>query len=229
MVPVNVRANGAAPQLGNRISLVPVSIPFDIRNPRKLLAAIHQRTQFLKNSHAAELIGFAGNLFGLTPSAIQALAGPIASALPVTVFNMVCTSIPGPEFPLYFLGHKMLTWYPYVPIGGEMALNCAILSYNGAVYFGFSGDANIVPDLTRLETFAKRSLAELQKSVRVELRPSKSRKPVGRKTAAKPKIAVAVRSPGKPTTSAPIAPVPAPMRFHVQKAEPEPALAAVAD
>ena len=35
----------------------------------------------------------------------------------------------------------MLSCYPYVPIGGEMGMNCAILSYDGVAYFGFTGDA----------------------------------------------------------------------------------------
>ena len=84
------------------------------------------------------------------------------SQVPFTPFNMVCTSVPGPQFPLYLLGHKMLHWYPYVPIGGEMAVNCAILSYNGMVYFGFSGDVHAAPDLWRLEKFVKQSFAELR-------------------------------------------------------------------
>ena len=64
---------------------------------------------------------------------------------------MVCTNVPGPQYPLYLLGHKMLRCYPYVPVGGEMALNCAILTYDGTAYFGFSGDVHAAPDLRRLE------------------------------------------------------------------------------
>jgi hypothetical protein len=58
----------------------------------------------------------------------------------------------------------MLHWYPYVPVGGEMALNCAILSYCGVTYFGFSGDVHAAPDLHRLETLLKLSLADLLKT-----------------------------------------------------------------
>ncbi len=154
MVPVNLRGNGSAAELGNRISLVPVTIPLDIRPPRKLLAAVHKRTEFLKRMHAAELVSLAGGLIGMFPTSVQGLAGPIASQLPVTPFNLVCTNVPGPQFPLYLLGQKMLHCYPYVPVGGEMAVNCAILSYNGAVYFGFSGDVHAAPDLRKLESLA---------------------------------------------------------------------------
>jgi hypothetical protein len=56
----------------------------------------------------------------------------------------------------------MLRWYPYVPVGGEMAVNCAVLSYDGTMYFGFSGDVHAAPDLRRLEELLKLSFEELR-------------------------------------------------------------------
>jgi diacylglycerol O-acyltransferase len=162
MVPVNLRGEGNPAELGNRISLVPVTVPLDIRNPKKLVIAVHQRTEFLKRTHAAEVVSMVGGLIGILPGALQALAGPLMSQLPVTPFNMVCTNVPGPQYPLYLLGHRMLDWYPYVPVGGELAVNCAILSYDGTVFFGFSGDVHAAPDLRRLEELLKTSFLELR-------------------------------------------------------------------
>ncbi len=42
VVPVNVRNKGNVNDLGNRITFVPLTIPLDIRSPRKLLAAIRE-------------------------------------------------------------------------------------------------------------------------------------------------------------------------------------------
>ena len=176
MVPVNLRPGGTTQEWGNRISLVPATIPLDIRDPRKLLAAVHKRTEFLKRMHAAELVSLAGGLIGMFPLSLQGLAGPIASQLPVTPFNLVCTNVPGPQVPLYLLGHKMLDWYPYVPVGGEMAVNCAILSYNGMVYFGFSGDVKAAPDLRRLEKLLKNSFVELRDNIMQRESEKKTRK-----------------------------------------------------
>jgi len=78
--------------------------------------------------------------------------------------------VPGPQVPLYLLGRKILRWYPYVPIGGEMGLNCAMLSYNDTAYFGFTGDAPAAPHLHRLERFLRLSFAELQKAAGIRLR-----------------------------------------------------------
>ena len=60
------------------------------------------------------------------------------------------------------MGHKMLSWYPWVPIGGLMGINCAILTYNGTAYFGFTGDVHAAPDLERLEKFVDQSFAKLR-------------------------------------------------------------------
>jgi len=166
MVPVNLRGDESHGALGNRISIVPVTVPLDIRIPRKLLSEVHRRTELLKHAHTAELVSLAGGMIGILPSALQAFAGPLMSQLPITPFNMVCTNVPGPQYPLYLLGHKMLQWYPYVPVGGEMAVNCAILSYDGTVYFGFSGDVHAAPDLKRLEQLLKASYVELRDAVR---------------------------------------------------------------
>jgi len=196
MVPVNLRGDGSATELGNRISLVPVTIPLDIWQPRKLLAAVHKRTEFLKGVHAAELVSLAGGLIGMFPTSMQGMTGPLISQLPVTPFNMVCTNVPGPQFPLYLLGHKMLHCYPYVPVGGEMAVNCAILSYNGTVYFGFSGDVHAAPDLKRMEKLLRESFTELRDAVGI--RPPET-KQVRRKRKQAPMVGAQTRT--EPTST----------------------------
>ncbi|MBZ5613227.1 MAG: wax ester/triacylglycerol synthase family O-acyltransferase [Acidobacteriia bacterium] len=215
MVPVNLRGSDSPGELGNRISLVPVTVPLDIRNPRKLLAAVHRRTEFLKRSHAAELVSLAGGLIGMFPTSAQALGGHILSRLPFTPFNMVCTNVPGPQYPLYLLGHKILHCYPYVPIGGEMSLNCAILTYNGTAYFGFSGDVHAAPDLRRLETLLQLSFTELRDAAGVtSLRKNEEKKEEKRKKKrVRAKAKVAATPPAPETvpvnTSVPVPPAPA--------------------
>jgi diacylglycerol O-acyltransferase len=185
MVPVNLRGSDNPGELGNRISLVPVTVPLDIRDPRKLLAAVHRRTEFLKRAHTAELVSLAGGLIGMLPTSAQAVAGHVISRVPFTPFNMVCTNVPGPQYPLYLLGHKMLHCYPYVPVGGEMALNCAILTYNGMAYFGFSGDVHAAPDLRRLEKLLKLSFIELREAAVARPQRKKEQKKKSKKMHAK--------------------------------------------
>lgn len=177
VIPVNVRGKGDVSELGNRISFLPVTLPLDIRDPQKLFAFVRERMEYLKRARAAEFVGFAGGLFSTVPTAILAAIGPLASQLPLSLCNLICTNVPGPQIPLYLLGHKMLAWYPYVPIGGEMGVNCAILTYNGMAYFGFTCDVNAVPDPEHLEKFVTTSFAELLRSSRNVVKPPVEEEP----------------------------------------------------
>ncbi len=163
MVPVNLRSDGDG-NLGNNISVVPVTVPLDIRDARELVTTVHEKTEFLKKAHVAEFVSLAATLIGTVPAPLQAALIPLATHLPLAIWNMVCTNVRGPEMPLYLFGHKMLKWYPYVPIGGDMAVNCAILTYDGTAYFGFSGNVHAAPDLWRLEKFLAESFAALRKA-----------------------------------------------------------------
>ena len=128
---------------------------------------------------------------------------------------MICTNVPGPQQPLYLLGRKMLRTYPYVPIGGEMGVNVAILSYNGVAYVGFGGDVHAVPDIERFEDLLRVSFAELHDAA------------VGKPHSAKiPRAAVKVAAPPQPTkrTKVKKTPRPQPVRSKVE-AVPAPAVA----
>ena len=98
------------------------------------------------------------------PNFADAVAA-VVEAIPsgeVLTYGDICTNVPGPQVPLYLMGHKMLSWYPWVPIGGLMGINCAILTYNGTAFFGFTGDVHAAPDLELLEKFVDQSFAELR-------------------------------------------------------------------
>jgi diacylglycerol O-acyltransferase len=95
------------------------------------------------------------------------MLGTLADAITVPPFNMVCTNVPGPQYPLYLLGREMLTFHPYVPIGGEMGVNCAIQSYNGKLYFGLTADSAAAPDVRRLNEFLEEAFGELRQAAGV--------------------------------------------------------------
>ena len=61
--------------------------------------------------------------------------------------NTVTTNVPGPQFPLYAAGRRMIRAFPYVPLGGQMRLGIAIFSYDGEVNFGITGDYDSTPDI----------------------------------------------------------------------------------
>ncbi len=62
-------------------------------------------------------------------------------------FNLVVTNVPGPQFPLYMNGARLVAAYPSVPLFENQGLGVALFSYDGTVYWGFLADPTVVPEL----------------------------------------------------------------------------------
>ena len=186
VVPVDLRPGGKSANTGNQITFLPVDIPISTRDPRKLLALVQKRARFSKTAHGAELVGLAGVMLGALPPPLQSLTGEFLSKLKISLCNSICTNVHGPKVPLYLLGHRMLSIYPCVPIGGEMGMNCAVMSYDGVLFVGFTGDAVAIPDLAKLPEFFTESFAELRDAVHVEV--PKSKRPPAQVKIPQPKV-----------------------------------------
>ena len=70
--------------------------------------------------------------------------------------------MPGPQFPLYLRGGRLIEAFPSVPLRGTSSLSVAVLSYDGQLGFGLTGDYDIVPDLGALAEGIRASLSELE-------------------------------------------------------------------
>ncbi len=234
VVPVNTRPpDDDSEGMGNQITFVPVSVPLGIRNPRKLMAAVHQRMTMIKQARIAEMVSFAGALIAAIPSPVQVVLAPLAAQLPLTLCNLIFTNVPGPRQPLYVLGHKMLSAFPYVPIGGEMGANCALLTYDGKAHFGFSCDVHATPDSRLLPGFLQESLDELKEAVGIlkEDKKEEKKRPATRAKKSVKTQAKRATKPPKPAKQV-ITPVPPAMPLLAvavpPQSEPEPTLAAAA-
>ena len=100
-------------------------------------------------------------LGGFAPPLLLALGERLGTRLPQHNINTVTTNVPGPQYPLYAAGRKMLEAYPYVPLGGHVRVGVAIFSYNGSLTFGVTGDYDSAPDLDVLCRGIEQALAEL--------------------------------------------------------------------
>jgi len=137
----------------------------------------------IKQARIAEMVSFAGALLAAIPSPVQVFLGPIAAQLPLTICNLIFTNVPGPRQPLYVLGRRLLKAYPYVPIGGEMGANCAVMTYDGTAYFGFSCDVHATPDSHLLPQFMQESVEELRQAFGLKGEKTSARKPRPKKSA----------------------------------------------
>jgi diacylglycerol O-acyltransferase len=192
--PVNLRGGEQGESLGNRITLLPVILPLDVRDPVEMLHAVTARMEIMKSVRAAELIAIAASCLGTTPAPVQELfwRGLPLIPLPLPLLNMICTNVPGSPTALYSVGRRLLASYPHVPTGYELGLGVAMQSYDGKFFFGLTADAHVAPDVARLRDFIRLSFDELCKAAAKTARP-RSTPP----RAARPRPAKRTK-PGKP-------------------------------
>jgi len=164
LAPVSVRASGESGALGNRVSAWVVPLPVGEDDPRAQLKAIAAHTAKLKDSKSAVGAEVLTSALEWTPSQLLALGARNATRL--LPFNMVVTNVPGPQIPMYMAGARMLEMYPHVPLTDNLGLGIALLSYDGHIYWGFSADYDVVPDLEDFVAGTRDALAELVRAAR---------------------------------------------------------------
>ncbi|HEX4951307.1 MAG TPA: wax ester/triacylglycerol synthase family O-acyltransferase [Blastocatellia bacterium] len=169
MVPVSMRQEEQRTALGNVVSMLPVEIPLDLKDPIARFKYINQKTSAMKGGRVAEGLNLGSALMGILPAPVQALLGALApSNLPLPVYNIVSTNVPGPQVPLYAMGKRMIAYYPYVPVGYAVGCGCAIMSYDQHLYFGLTADLNAMPDVEKMREFLYESFYELRAAAGVE-------------------------------------------------------------
>jgi hypothetical protein len=75
--------------------------------------------------------------------------------------NLVVTNVPGPQYPLYLLGRRMVATEPMVPLAENLALGIAIMSYDGKLHFGLNGDYDAMADIAYLASDLRAAVAAL--------------------------------------------------------------------
>ncbi len=156
LVPVNVRRDREQSAMGNRISFLPIDLPLNIPDPIELLNAIHEQMREHKVFRVADSISLMFDALHGTSVAAQAtllgaVANPVTSqilgqAVDVTPANMICTNVPGPQIPLYALGHRLLAVHGVVPTCLGMGVNCCVVTYDRKVSVSIVGDEQAAGD-----------------------------------------------------------------------------------
>ena len=159
MVPVSVRPKDQRGSMGNQVSAVFCPLPVGDPDPASRLHKICEAMKGLKQG--GQVIG-ARALTRLGDFAPPTLVAQAARLQAVTrFFNIVVTNVPGPQFPLYLLGHRLRACYPQVPLASHQAVGVALLSYDGRIGVGLLGDADVAKDLGALAGDLRASLDEL--------------------------------------------------------------------
>ncbi len=168
-VPISLREPGNA-DASNQVFGMLCPIATQIEEPLERLKSIQQTANDSKS--------LAGTVKDVSPKDFTLLGAPIllpglaqffgrtglADLMPSTT-NLTISNVPGPPFPLYCAGAKILAMYPVsIPVHG-IALNITVQSYQDRLNFAITADRRAVPDPQKLADLFEPALEELKQAV----------------------------------------------------------------
>jgi len=164
LVPVSVRTHTDRGRLGNKLTAMRGPIPVYIRDPVARLRFVKKAMDGLKESKQAVGAATLVAVNNLAPPTILAQASRLNFS--TRLFNLIVTNIPGPQIPLYVLGHQLEDLFPIAFLPQNHALAIAIMSYNGRIEYGLLGDYDALPDIDVIAAGIDEALAELLDTAR---------------------------------------------------------------
>jgi diacylglycerol O-acyltransferase len=172
MAPVSVRRREDKEALGNQVSAWLIDLPIAEEDPREQIRQIKRKTSELKRSKQAVGATVLSDAAEWGSSTLLALgARNISRVLPC---NIIVTNVPGPQFPLYMTGARMLEAYPLVPLVDNLGLGIALMSYNGHLCWGFNADYELVPDLEVFKGFIVEAFEAIKEAAGADAREKSS-------------------------------------------------------
>ncbi len=162
MVPMSVQDDALAPtSLGAQVAGHELKLPI---GESSAVVRLHQVSYALtahketgKSVAANRLAGIAG----FAPTTFHALGTRVALEHRRRDLDLVVTNVPGPQFPLYAAGAKMVSTYPVPPLMPGCALGIGVTSYDGQVFYGLTVDRDAIPDVEVLGACLAEALEEL--------------------------------------------------------------------
>lgn len=170
MVPISVRARaGTSGEAGgNRVSFMLAELPTDEPDPRRRLQRVAASAREGKEGH--DSLGVAAGLAGVADLAVPAVASAAVRAAHrwrladwvEPAFNLVVSTVPGPQVPLYLRGARLLHAYPVSVVTDGLGLNITVQTTAGGLDVGLTTCPELVPDLPDLAAAVPAALAALE-------------------------------------------------------------------
>ena len=164
-MPISLR-NAGNTEYTTQATLSLVNLNTQIADPVERLRAIRDAASAIK--------ALAQRVKGVIPTDFPSIGVPwllqglaalygrsgIVSAMP-PIANVVVSNVPGPQEPLYAAGARMVAYWPLSIVEHGVALNITVMSYAGAMGFGFTTARCAVPDARELSAALLEALDEL--------------------------------------------------------------------
>ena len=167
-IPASVRGRDERGVMGNRVSAMFATLATQLDDPVDRLFAARDVMSGAKQVH--EDIG------GNTLHEWAEVAAPVMFSRGMRLYerlvqgrhppivNLIVSNVPGPSFPLYCAGARLVSLFPLGPVLAGTGLNITVLSYLDDVGFGLIGCREIVPNIDDIAAAVPDALAELVKA-----------------------------------------------------------------
>jgi len=181
LCPVSIRDTRERTALGNRLTMLLVKLPTAEADPKRRIAAVRSTVDALKARKQAVGADFLLNLAGFAPSTLHAMVA--RASLRQIAFNLIVTNVPGPQFPLYCQGAKLVEVFPIAFLYDGQELAIAIFSYCGTLNFGYLVDSQGMSDVDVFAECVGEAFRELVDAAKFEAArpPVTSRQPSARR------------------------------------------------
>jgi WS/DGAT/MGAT family acyltransferase len=146
--PMSTRHDAMGAEPGNRVGGMLVELPVGEDDPIWRLELVKSRMARLKQQHEGESVAAVFDALDHLPAIGYAAVLRVLSGQPL--INVVVTNLPGPRDPLFFLGDRIEQMIPVVPLGLDMGLGIAVLSYLDRLTVTLFADPDVCHDLDLL-------------------------------------------------------------------------------
>jgi WS/DGAT/MGAT family acyltransferase len=164
-MPISLRAAGNT-DFGTQATMSLVNLHTHVADATKRLTAIRDAAGAVKE--------LARHAHGILPTDFPSIAVPwamralaslygrshLAGVVP-PIANVVVSNVAGPQVPLYTAGARMVAYWPLSIVEHGVGLNITVMSYAGAMGFGFTTARVAVPDPDALAQALRTTFDEL--------------------------------------------------------------------
>ncbi|MFI5168450.1 MAG: wax ester/triacylglycerol synthase family O-acyltransferase [Thermoanaerobaculales bacterium] len=156
-VPVSLRHGQYAGARGNQIAQMVVPLPIGVSDPVQRLQQIAAETakRKLRSRPSVGKVPHRG-LLGRT----------FLKLVNRQRVNVTTADLPGPEFPLYLAGARLLEVFPVLPLIGNVSLGVGAMSYAGQFNITTVADQDAYPDLDVFAAGVRDELHALETTIR---------------------------------------------------------------
>ncbi|WP_431895257.1 WS/DGAT/MGAT family O-acyltransferase [Nonomuraea sp. bgisy101] len=163
-VPFSLRGRDGE-RLANQVTLMMIQLPTHVADATERLRLVAEAMRQIKDRFDLVSASWLRELSESVPAPLNALADRAAFEVvgrTIPPVNVIVSNVPGPQFPLYIAGVRLLAHHPVsVVTDVSGAVNITVFSYDGRLDIGVTACGRLVPDVWAYADYLREALDEL--------------------------------------------------------------------